>query len=303
MTDRRRFASLTLLACAVASVLTAGCSNLPWRKVSLEANSGFYSDAALTYRLDAGLLALPLDVVRVEGQRLSYEQVASSPLPEQSIGTLTLEYPHPTGKAGWALARFKLDSGREPQAETSKSWNPLARKSKSKSDGITSTQPEVHETWELEIPASEAEAVFKMLTEVGFYAADRTGAGAHLTVKMNGRATAKDWNQLPALNLLVQRTRGQGRLVAYSRPTAVPGQTSAPITGTAAYSELTAWQGRVGTPPLGTNAFAMAVPTVAGPPAVPQQIAPGLPAGPGVPVGPPSPYPPAVAQRPGPGVR
>jgi len=300
VTIHRRFASLTLLACAVACSVSSGCSNLPWRKVSLEANSGFYSDAALTYRLDAGRLALPLDVVRVEGQRLSYEQVASSPLPEQSIGTLTLEYPHPTGKAGWALARFALDSGRVQPATTAKSWNPLSKKSKSPaSSGITSTQPEVHETWELEIPATEAEAVFKMLTEVGFYAADRTGAGAQLTVRMNGRSTAKDWNQLPALNLLVQRTRGQGRLVAYSRPTSIPGQTSAPITGTAAYGELAAWQGRdaIALPP-GANAFAMAMPPAAGPATVP-----GMPTGPGVPAGPQSPYPPAIAQRPGSGMR
>jgi len=301
VTIRRRFASLTLLACAVACSLASGCANLPWRKVSLEANSGFYSDAALTYRLDAGRLALPLDVVRVEGQRLSYEQVASSPLPEQSIGTLTLEYPHPKGKAGWALVQFKLDSGRVQPAAESKSWNPLSKKSKSQSasSGITSTQPEVHETWELEIPATEAEGVFKMLTEVGFYAADRTGTGAQLTVRMNGRETAKDWNQLPALNLLVQRVRGQGRLVAYSRPTGAPGQTSAPITSTAAYGELAAWQGRsvVALPP-GANAFAMAMPPVAGP-----AIAPRMPTGPGSPVGPQSPYPPAIAQRPGSGVR
>jgi hypothetical protein len=118
-------------------------------------------------------------------------------------------------------------------------------------------------------------------------------------VRMNGRATAKDWNQLPALNLLVQRVRGQGRLVTYSRPTAPPGQASRPITGTAAYGELAAWQGRdAGQLPPGANAFAMATPTATGP-----VVAPGTPAMPGVPLGPQSAYPPAVAQRRGAGVR
>ena len=287
--------------CAVACSLASGCANLPWRKVSLEANSGFYSDAALTYRLDAGRLALPLDVVRVEGQRLIYEQVASSPLPEQSIGTLTLEYPHPTGKAGWALVQFTLDSGRVQPAAESKSWNPLSKKSKSQSaaSGITSTQPEVHETWELEIPATEAEGGLQDADRGRLLRRRSHGHRRQLTVRMNGRETAKDWNQLPALNLLGAaraRAGAAGGLFATDRRAGSDLGANHEHGCLRRVGRLA--RSQCGTLPPGANAFAMAMPPVAGP-----AIAPRMPTGPGSPVGPQSPYPPAIAQRPGSGVR
>ena len=94
--------------------LAEGCGSLsvavPWKKMPLDASAGFYESASIVYRLDAGKLEQPLDVARVEGQKILYEQVASSPLAEQSMGTLTITYPHPGGRPGMAQAMFAIDS-------------------------------------------------------------------------------------------------------------------------------------------------------------------------------------------------
>ena len=99
----------------LAALFAAGCSHVPWRKVPLDASAGFYKAASLTYRVDAGRLHQPLDVTRVEGQRVVYDQVASSPLPDQSIGTLTIAA-SASGRPRRNGARQVFD--RQPAAET-----------------------------------------------------------------------------------------------------------------------------------------------------------------------------------------
>ncbi len=249
------------LACVLLSCL-AGCSaSFPWRKVPLDATSGLYEDAALTYRVDAGKLGQPLDVLRVEHQRVSHEQVASSPLPNESIGTLSIKYPHPAGKQGYALARFVLDSGR-PKTETDEPgaiWTLLRRKADEPDvpKSVEGSQPEIHESWEMDIAHAELDAIFKMLANLGFYDKTRPG-GAHLTVRMNGVAQSKDWDQIPVLNQLVQRVRSEGRLVSYSRPTMSTGTAHEVIASTAALHELAAGISRPGnTVPQVASAFAL----------------------------------------------
>src|SRR4051812_19655544 len=69
---------------------------LPRRKPTLDSRAGLFETAALVYRLDAGRQTAPLSVTRVEGQHVSYDEVPSSPLADQSVGTLSVTYPHPT---------------------------------------------------------------------------------------------------------------------------------------------------------------------------------------------------------------
>ncbi len=277
--------------------LLAGCTGslptMPWQKMPLDVASGLYDDAALTYRLDAGKLGQPLDVVRVEGQRVSYEQVASSPLAEESIGTLSVAYPHPLKGADAALARFMLDSAPAESKSKPTPWNPLAAQDTSQSAAPTTvagSQPEVHETWELDITHQELDALFKQITSVGFYQLDRPGP-TRLTVKLNGRQQSKDWEQIPALNLLIQRIRSQGRLVAYARPAGSVGSATASIASTQAYAQFLAGTGTPGTPPpVVTNAFALIGTGVAG--------AGGHPPVPPPPAYPSTTYPQNLAQRP-----
>jgi hypothetical protein len=265
-----RFAMTLVLAAALA-----GCTSAPWRKVPLDATSGLYKDATLTYRLDAGQLGQPLDVVRVEAQRVTCEQVATSPVSGETIGTLRVIYPHPSGRAGSALVRFVLDgAGAKPAGALPKGWNPFAPQPTEQPAplAIAGTQPALHETWELDIAAVESEQIFKMLSDLGFYTSERPAGPARLTVTMNGSEQTKAWDQIAALNQLIQRVRAQGRLVAYSRPATASGTPASAIASTAAYRQLAAQlgTGQTAAPPQ-INAFSLAVPPLAAPmgPALP----------------------------------
>lgn len=264
--------SWRLVFCAAcAAWLAAGCSSLPqpWRKVPLDASTGFYETASLSYRLDAGKLQQPLDVVRVEGQRVAYEQVASSPLPDQSIGTLSIVYPHPAGRQGFAQVRFNLDSVAPSAAPSkpAKSWNPFAKPSDRPPPpkGVTSSQPEVHESWALDISKAESDAFFKLISNMGFYNTDRPGTGgAHLAVDINGKKLDKDWEQVPELGELVRRVRREGQLLAFSRPDVMGAGRGAVIASTSAYAAMLAQDGapdpRVATAQAVPSPFSMAPP-------------------------------------------
>jgi hypothetical protein len=247
--------------------LLAGCSSLKWNKVPRDASAGFYQSASLTYRLDAGKLQQPLDVARVDGQNVSYEQVASSPLPDQSVGTLSLIYPHPSGRMGYAQVKFTLESA-HTKSTTPKSWNPFKKTPPGPPQPVSfsGAQPEVHEVWVLDIPSGESDQYFKLLSTHNFFNTERPAAGdaAQLTVKLNGGEVHKNWDQLPELNALVQRVRREGRLAVYERPDALAGSQSHTISSTGVYSELLAHSGTPQAPTtpasLATNAFSMAPP-------------------------------------------
>lgn len=273
--------------------LTSGCGSLPvaapWKKMPLDASAGFYESASIVYRLDAGKMEQPLDVARVEGQKILFEQVASSPLADQSIGTLTVAFPHPGGRPGLAQAKFAIDSlpGKAPKPAATRSWNPLSRKPPvaPAPKALVTSQPEIHEMWVLDIPAAESDQYFKLLAAQSFYNTDRPGTGAaQLTVTINGSQVRKPWEQVPQLGALAQRVRRDGRLVAYSRPAAQAGmaegaiaslevyrnllaQTASPEATAAATASLAA--NPFSMPPLAIPPFSPQAPAVAGAPAIP----------------------------------
>lgn len=251
----------------------------------LDASTGFYQSATLEYRIDAGKLQQPLDVARVQGQRLWYEQVASSPLPDESTGTLSITYPHPSGRSDVAQVKFVLES-HPAQESASKSWNPITRfwpsDDQKRSTRISTSQPELHETWVMDIGSAESDGYFKVLGAQSFYDTQRPEAGAaQVTMTINGKRIEKNWDSIPQLNLLVQRVRREGQLVAYARPGVLAGRQPQAITSVRAYAEAMAQTG--GQPAnspeeLALHPFSMGPMNQGPPPGAPQQIArtPGL---------------------------
>jgi hypothetical protein len=258
--------------CLLGVCLFGGCSSLPlpWQKVPLDAATGFYQEASLTYRLDAGKLEQSLDVTRIDGQTVSYEQVASSPLADQSIGTLSITYPHPAGRAGYSLVKFSLESN-SATPNQSKSWHPFKKPAKDPwpPTGLASSQPEVHESWQLDIPSGDSDQFFKIISSQGFYQTQKPDAvGAQLAIKINGKEVRKNWDQIAELNALVQRVRREGQLMSYIRPGAKTPGGYRPISSTRAYSQFLAETGAGESPsvaaPSAGNAFSMAPPVAPG---------------------------------------
>jgi hypothetical protein len=237
----RRTLYLLLILHPSAFILScASVPELPWAPVAKDASAGFYNTARLEYRLDAGKLGQPLDVLRVDGRRIDFEQIASSPLPDRSVGTLMVQKPHPAGREGFARVTFSIDSA-ESAGEPSR-WNPLQRTSAADTIGH---HEEVHETWAMDIPAVEADHCFQAISAQNFYTAPEPDAGpAQLSVTLDGKLVQKNWPALPELNALAQRVRSEGRLVAYLRPEALSGETSTAIVSVRAYRELLAKTGQ-----------------------------------------------------------
>jgi hypothetical protein len=243
------------------------CSSLPelpWAPVARDATAGFYDTARIEYRLDAGKLGQPLDVIRVDGRQVAYEQIASSPLAQQSIGTLVIQYPHPAGLSELARVTFALDSG-PPSPPRAASWNPL---NTGPPPAIEGRHEEVHEVWAMNISRAESDRYFQLLSTQNFYHAEPIETGpADLTVTMNGRQLRKNWEQVPELNLLVQRVRRDGQLVGYLRPAALAGTGTSAIASTRAYREILAQAGggTAGGGDVRQNAVLARLPRAAGP--------------------------------------
>ncbi len=224
-------------------VLWCGCASLPelpWKGVARDASAGFYKSARLEYRLDAGRLGQPLDVVRVDGRHVAYEQIASSPLADQSVGTLVIQQPHPAGREGMARVTFAIDSSKEtPKA---RSLNPF--KSGESDRPSIGNQEEAHEVWAMDIPTVEADRYFKLLSTQNFYDGQAAENGpAQLTATIDGKEVTKSWQPLDELNGLAQRVRREGQLVAYVRPQAYIGADSTAIASVQAYRDLLAKTG------------------------------------------------------------
>ncbi len=267
---KRALALSTSWAALLVASLSLGCSSLavtrplPWHKMPLDASTGFYQSATMVYRLDAGRMQQPLDAARVEGQKLWYEQVASSPMPDESTGTLTISYPHPAGRQGLAQVKFELDSHAKKK---SSAWNlnPFASQSATAAPGkVTTSQPELHETWVLDIPSAESDGYFKVLGAQSFYDTQRPQSNAaHLVVTINGKRLEKTWDPIPQLNLLIQRVRGQGQLVAYSRPDVLAGRQAPAISSVQHYNQVmaqTTGQHPAAVANLAANPFSMGPP-------------------------------------------
>jgi hypothetical protein len=246
-TGKRHAAGLSLVFCLLPfafCLFFSSCATLPempWAPPARDASAGFYDTARLEYRLDAGKLGQPLDVVRVDGRTVRYEQVASSPLAEQSIGTLVIQYPHPAGKSGLARVTYSLDSGR-PNASRAEGLNPFHFGQSAAA--ITPGHEEIHEVWAMDIDRAESSRLFELLTRQNFYhSQEKQGGVAELAVTIDGKQIRKRWEQVAELNHLALRVRRDGQLVALLRPAALSGSPDGVIANTMAFREALARAG------------------------------------------------------------
>ncbi len=237
----RAHGPLAVCGC-LALAMAVGCRSTSRQAEPLDALAAGYDKAHLEYKIDAGKLNVPIELARIEGQAVSYDHQGSLPLPEQAIGTLTVDYPHPEKHIGFAKARLEIrsqDAAKLHAAETSskRSWlwgtAWLRRKTTAPADEAST----VVEVWEVDIPRAELDQALTQLNRQGYFVKDVDGrGGVELAIKIGPREASKRWQQVAQLDGLMLRARGQGRLVAYNRPHA---PASAPPSAVLAYQQ---WQ-------------------------------------------------------------
>ena len=264
-----RWLSFSLLGLLAAH---CGCNSLPlmsWQKMPLEAEAGLYKSVDIAYYLDAGRLTLPISVARVEGQRVSYEEVVTRPEAGCAGGRLVIHYPHPDGRTDFAEARLVID--RDPRKPVV-FWKPNSWRFR----GPKSPAEEAsHEEWRLDLAKADLDALINEMRGDGCFTQDQPNAkAAQLTIGFNGHHRTKPWSQSAPLESCMQRVRREGSLIALKRPATAADSVSM-TSSLESYRSLVA-QGGGGDPPVGR---AVAVSGLIMPKAPAATIAPAIPYG------------------------
>lgn len=207
-------------------VLAAGCEAIQPRTVRIDSTIGMYQMAKLTYRIDAGKLSEPVNVANITGKQVSYEQKPSGPYADTSVARLAIEYPHPGGKPGYALAEVIIAARKPPattQAAKKSTWRRLADDMHEMltQNGLPGVKMAdgIYEAWSLDLPRADLDGVIGQLSQAGyFHLAGNPTPGVNVSCKIDGQQCDKQWGHVSALDELVERVRHEGQLLSYTRP-------------------------------------------------------------------------------------
>lgn len=234
--SRSRFA---LGLCALALQFATGC-HVFRPESQLTGARGNYDAVRLAYQLPAGQLAPRSDAA--SGVKLASHQVATAADRtggETRVRTLTLQYPHPQGRGGYALAELVIEKPTAPGAPA-----PGAASDPATPPGpvdwlcgvIRDNLPgvayadNVVAAYALDIPMADVDRIVQLLDIQGYFAegvqpafyvagGGAPGADAPLiAARINGVDIDRQWRVTPELNDLVWRVRNEGRLVAHRQP-------------------------------------------------------------------------------------
>ncbi len=229
----------------LAMMTLAGCRTPEMQsRVKLDSASGIFDSADVTYRLDAGRMGEPIAVSRVQGQLVSYEDKATPPQAAASVGTLTVEYPHPEGIAGMARCRVVLETHKAGRPKSSTGTTAAIASAVSGSvDWMTSPWSKdtaTYEAWVLDIPKIEFDRIVGGLNDQGYFSPvaskTKTTPGVEVTAKIDGRKLKREWKQVAELDALMLHVRQSGQLETYRRPTTTAkSQQASPTSSVAAY--------------------------------------------------------------------
>lgn len=205
---------------------TSGCSSSGTRQIQIESAAAVkpYQAVTINYRVDAGRSGLPMQLARTQGQQVSFQETPSSVYPNRSIGTLSIQYPHPDGRTDYALAELIIenDPTSPDAAPVDKGWfgwlGTVRRAARDNLPGIK-LDDGVREAWAMDLPRSELDRVLARLSATGYFSPTvMAPQGVKLATKIDGASVKKTWMLVPELDAVAGRIRAQGRLVSYLRP-------------------------------------------------------------------------------------
>ncbi|HVC93326.1 MAG TPA: hypothetical protein VND64_06520 [Pirellulales bacterium] len=216
----------TWLSAVLVLAPAAGCGSMQPHTVRIDSTVGMYQMAKLTYRIDAGKLSEPVNVANITGKQVSYEQKPSGPYADRSVARLAIEYPHPGGKPGFALAEVVVEARKPPvttQGTKKSTWRRLADDMHQilTQNGLPGVKlaDGIHEAWYLDLPRSDLDAVIGQLSQAGyFHLAGNPAPGVNVSCKIDGQQVNKQWGHVTALDELIERVRHEGQLASYTRP-------------------------------------------------------------------------------------
>lgn len=206
----------------VAFLAAGGCSTVKQREPASQPVAGASNTVRLVYRTESGRLNALAVAAQPPIQYVGYSPPRANPVPDFTLATLEIKHPHPAGGEDWALVTvvFESSGDRAAAADLSSVWNKIAGlPSDAQPDGVNGKR--FREVWTTDIPRWQLEGVIAKLRQENFYKRVKVfDAHALVATEIAGDRFAKDFKEIPELDTLILRIRGQGQLVGRTGPAA-----------------------------------------------------------------------------------
>lgn len=215
----------TALAMGLCVVLFAlsGCQSAP-KTVGTEAPAVDYREVQLTYDVSGQYREIPLETGAIQPA-----SAQSKTLERWSAAKLSIQYPHPEGKADLARATLRLSGhvskptqtprrGTSPTGATLSELPDLFATEGGEDFALPSARDD--EIWVLDFPKQQLDLLMADLRHNGFFDSQtRPDPGTRLEVSLEGRRTTKAWTPEPRLDDFVARVHEEGRLSGFASRT------------------------------------------------------------------------------------
>lgn len=222
-----------------------GCRSTGSQVHLSETGNPQYQRIHLEYDVDGSARDIPLEGAGLA--QVGYEHPAGGDL-NWTVAELSIDYPHPEGKAGMARATLRLSNRPKelpapPVLEEKKSlttrikeipeW--FSRSEAAPVEPVIPAKPAAldDEIWVLDFPQYQLDLLVLDLSRGGFFEAQqRNQPGTRLDVSIDAGRTEKSWTPEPRLDAFVNRVHEEGRLSGFVaqefRETAAEVRLSAP---------------------------------------------------------------------------
>ncbi|MEX2119507.1 MAG: hypothetical protein WD847_07920 [Pirellulales bacterium] len=209
-----------LAACICLASALAGCAGFKPREAEIHPDvvesDGLYRSALVSYQVDAG----GVNPSNAAGYQVSFQ--APPPVSQAPARRLSIQYPHPRGLAGLALAEVVFESAApEPAADGTSAWRRwMAAADRVARNTLPGVQwaDGVEEAWALDIPRSDLDRVLAGLFEAGYFnRRPGTTGEVDLSATVDGALLNQRWGRVDELDALIERVRQEGQLVSYTR--------------------------------------------------------------------------------------
>ena len=198
-------ACFSVLGCGVLLTISVGCAALQPPSTDISSQLPDSRPVVMVYKVGGN----------PAGNRPVTQ--AAPNIAESNVYVLSLKYPHPRCKPGFARVELVVQSAPVHSPSHDSLSRRAARALESFTPGMRMGDG-VEAAWMLEVPRKDIDQALGQLAEQSFFAAGNPAAsdGAMLAVEASGQMTAKHWRRVDALDQLVARTRRKGKLVSHT---------------------------------------------------------------------------------------
>lgn len=227
---RTRRGALQFSAAVCLLGATAGCQLVQAPETMNQQSQPRFQSVQLIYRIEGTATAAGV-----------YPGAAAAAPRGGRIQTLSLQYPHPKGRAGYARAELVVErptgsyaaDGASPGAAVNPPANSnwigsVGRTLRDNLPGIR-FRDGVDEALALDIPLGVLEKAVASLEQQGYFdAAAPSASTVAIAAAINGSAQCKPWRTVQELDGILSRVRHEGLVVSHTGPPAAPLAMSGP---------------------------------------------------------------------------